>query len=262
METVAGIFQSRGEAEDAVRQLHSLGIPNDRIALLTPGMSDERVEHAVPTADSEQPGMGQAMGGTVGAAMGVAGGASLGAAAASLLVPGVGPVLAGAILGAALLGAGGTAAGVAVGGALEKELESGLPHDELYLYEDAIRKGESVVIAFFEDEGARYAAQSALANAGAKSIDEARENWWVGLRDAEALEYEATDRNFVTDEVDYRRGFESALRARGEGNGLKSAVETETNEAFRCGYDRGLSYKQSVQEKYRTYKSAQENYRR
>jgi hypothetical protein len=251
METVAGIFQSRAEAEEAVRQVHSLGIANDRIALLTPGMSDERVERAVPTDDSEQPGIGKALGGTVGGAIGFAGGASLGAAAASLLVPGVGPVLAGAILGAALLGAGGTAAGVAVGGALEKELESGLPHDELYLYEDALRKGDSVVIAFLEEAGARYAVQSALANAGAKSIDEARENWWVGLRDAEALEYETDDRNFQTDEAEYRRGFETALRTRGEDEGLKSALESETNEAFRCGYDRGLSYKKNVQEKYR-----------
>lgn len=251
METVAGIFQSRAEAEEAVRELHSLGISNDRIALLTPGMSDERVERAVPTADSEQPGMGQAMGGTVGAAMGVAGGASLGAAAASLLVPGVGPVLAGAILGAALLGAGGTAAGVAVGGALEKGLESGLPHDELYLYEDAIKKGESVVIAFFEDEGARYAAQSALANAGAKSIDEARENWWVGLRDAEALEYETRDRNFTADEADYRRGFEAALSAQRAHEAGATSLDSETNEAFKCGYDRGQAYKKSVQERYR-----------
>jgi len=102
METVAGIFSLRKDAEEAVRQVHSLEIPNDRIALLTPGMNDERVEKAVPTADSEQPGMGQAMGGTVGGAMGVAGGASLGAAAASLLVPGVGPVIAGGLLGAAI----------------------------------------------------------------------------------------------------------------------------------------------------------------
>ncbi len=121
METVAGIFSSRAAAEEAVRQLHSLGVPNDRIALLTPGMNDDRVEKAVPTADSEQPGMGEAMGGTVGGAVGVAGGASLGAAAASLLVPGVGPVIAGGILGAAILGAGGTVAGMAAGEALEKE---------------------------------------------------------------------------------------------------------------------------------------------
>jgi hypothetical protein len=251
METVAGIFQSRAEAEEAVRQLHSMGIPNDRIALLTPGMSDERVEQAVPTADSEQPGMGQAMGGTVGGAIGVASGASLGAAAASLLVPGVGPVIAGAILGAALLGAGGTAAGVAAGGALEKGLEDGLPHDELYLYEDALRKGESVVIAFLEEEGATYAAQSALAGAGARSIDEARENWWVGLRDAEALEYEKDDRNFQRDETDYRRGFEAALSAERAHEAGAVSLDSETNEAFKCGYDRGQAYKMSVQEKYR-----------
>jgi len=262
METVAGIFETRARAEEAVRQLHSLGIPNDRIALLTPGMSDARVERAVPTEDSEAAGIGQALGGTVGGAMGVAGGASLGAAAASLLVPGVGPVLAGAILGAALLGAGGAAAGLAVGGALEKELESGLPRDELYVYEHALRKGESVVIGFLEDEAVTYAAQGALANAGATSIDEARENWWVGLRDAEALEYETQDRNFAADEADYRRGFEAALQAGKEGHGLKSAVQSETNEAFRCGYERGAAYKNNVQENYRTYKSAEEKYRR
>ena len=84
METVAGIFASRGAAEKAVREINALGIPNDRIALLTPGMSDQRVEGAVPVDDTEQPGMGAAMGGTVGGAMGVAGGASMGAAAASL----------------------------------------------------------------------------------------------------------------------------------------------------------------------------------
>lgn len=252
METVAGIFQARAEAEDAVRQLHSLGIGNDRIALLTPGMSDATVERAVPTSDSEQPGMGKAMGGTVGAAMGVAGGASLGAAAASLLVPGVGPVLAGAILGGALLGAaGGTAAGIAAGGALEKELEAGLPHDELYLYEDALAKGQSVVIAFLEEEGATYAAQSALASAGATSIDEARENWWVGLRDDEALEYEVGDRNFQADEANYRRGFEAALSAERAHEAGASSLDSENNEAFKCGYERGQAYKKSVQEKYR-----------
>jgi hypothetical protein len=251
METVAGIFQSRADAEEAVRQIHSLGIPSDRIALLTPGMSDELVERTVPTADSEQPGMGKAMGGTVGAAIGVAGGASLGAAAASLLVPGVGPVLAGAILGAALLGAGGTAAGVAAGGALEKELESGLPHDELYVYEHALRQGESVVIAFLEEEGATYAVRGSLVSAGAKSIDEARENWWVGIRDDEALEYETDGRNFQADEANYRRGFEAALSAERAHEAGASALDSETNEAFKCGYDRGQAYKKSVQEKYR-----------
>lgn len=249
METVAGIFPSRDTAEQAVRELHELGIPNDRIALLTPGMSDIRVEREVPTADSEQPGMGQAMGGAVGGAMGVAGGATLGAAAASLLVPGVGPVIAGGLLGAAILGAGGTATGIAAGGALEKELESGLPHDEIYLYEDALRQGRSVVVAFVDNEAAIYSVRGVFAGAGAEGIDEARENWWIGLRDAEEAEYQASGRTFQTDEASYRRGFEAALQNRGKDSNVFAGDDQD--EAFRRGYERGQNYQKSLREKYR-----------
>jgi hypothetical protein len=256
METVAGIFQSRAGAEEAIRQLHLLGIPNDRIALLTPGMSEERVESVVPTSDTEQPGMGAAMGGAVGAAIGAAGGATLGAAAASLLVPGVGPVLALGILGAAILGAGGAATGIAAGAALEKELASGLPHDELYLYEDALRQGRSVVIAFLDDESAIDAVQNAFANAGAESIDEARENWWIGLRDAEEEHYRTTGRNFQTDEASYRLGFEDALRKRGESSAEQKSVsaaagDAESDKAYQRGYERGQAYLRSLREKHK-----------
>ena len=254
METVAGIFSSRAAAEEAVGELDSIGIPNDRIALLTPGMTDKRVDDAVPTADSEQPGMGSAMGGAVGGAMGVAGGASLGAAVASMLVPGVGPVIAGGILGAALLGAGGTVTGMAAGQALEKELESGLPHDELYLYEDALRKGRSVVVAFVDNEGAIYSTRGALVGAGAESIDEARENWWIGLRDAEEAEYQSSGRTFETDEPSYRHGFEAALNRRNESAdpaALSASHGDVDKEAFRRGYERGKSYQKSLREKYK-----------
>src|SRR6267142_5867121 len=103
MDTVAGVFNSRSGAERAIQGLRSAGIAQDRIAFLVPGETDDDVEAAVPTTETEQSGMGTAMGGTVGGAMGVAGGATLGAAAASLLVPGVGPVIAGGLLGAAIL---------------------------------------------------------------------------------------------------------------------------------------------------------------
>jgi hypothetical protein len=254
METIAGIFTSRAAAEEGVRQIHSIGIPNDRIALLTPGMSDDEVEHNVPLEDTEQPGMGAAMGGTVGGAIGVAGGASLGAAAASLLIPGVGPVIAGGILGAAILGVGGTVTGIAAGHALDKELESGLPHDEIYLYEDALRQGRSVVVVFVQDEGTVYAVRGALAAAGAEGVDEARENWWIGLRDAEATEYESSGRTFQTDEANYRRGFEEALKRRGTDSGADKVIPSPVgadNEAFRCGYERGVSYQKTLREKYK-----------
>ncbi|HYG79050.1 MAG TPA: hypothetical protein VD861_01605, partial [Pyrinomonadaceae bacterium] len=88
MSTVAGIFQSRADAERAAESLRSAGISDDRINLLTPGTTPEEVEAAVPTTETEQPGMGGALGGTVGAALGAAGGMHIGAALASLLVPG------------------------------------------------------------------------------------------------------------------------------------------------------------------------------
>jgi ADP-ribose pyrophosphatase YjhB (NUDIX family) len=255
METVAGIFRSRADAETAVQQLHSLGIPNDRIALLTPGTNIDQAEKTVPTADTEQPGMGKAMGGAVGGALGAASGATLGVAAASLLVPGVGPVLAGGILGAAILGAGGAVTGAAAGEALEEELVSGLPHDELYVYEDAVRKGRSVVIAFVESEEAKETARSVLASADAESIDAAREDWWLGLRDAEAAHYETTGRDFQSDEANYRHGFEAALRTGGapgkDAETGESPFAADADEAFRRGYARGQAYCRIVEEKYR-----------
>lgn len=250
METVAGVFKSRSDAERAIQGLRSAGITEDRIAFLVPGETDDEVEAAVPTTETEQSGMGTAMGGTVGGAMGVAGGASLGAAAASLLIPGIGPVIAGGIIGAALLGLGGAATGAAAGAALEKGLADGIPHDELYLYEDALRKGRSVVIAFADDSQSAESAHNVMAQAGAESIDAAREDWWLGLRDVEEESYRAQGGDFSSDERAYRRGFEAALHAKRWGKAYEevsselstSAREAGSEEAFRQGFKRGQDY--------------------
>lgn len=260
METIAGIFDSRADAERAVFGLDSAGIAKDRIAFLTPGTSDDRAEAAVPTTDTEQPGMGKAMGGAVGGAMGVAGGATLGAAAASLLVPGVGPVIAAGIVGAAILGVGGAATGAAAGAALEKELAPGLSRDELYLYEDALRQGRSIVIAFAEDEDAEERVHNVLAQAGAESIDAARESWWLGLRDPEEEHYQAQGGDFRHDEVSYRRGFEASLNPKRRGKSYEETAaelneayrESGTDDAFRRGYERGQHYQKTMRESYKS----------
>jgi hypothetical protein len=246
MEAIAGIFDSRADAERAVYGLRSAGIPNDRTVFLAPGTSDEGVESAVPITDTEQSGMGKAMGGAVGGAMGVAGGGTLGAAVASFLVPGVGPVIAAGVVGAALLGVGGAATGAAAGAALESGLAEGLSRDEVYLYEDALRKGRSVVIAFAQDEDAEERIHNVLAQAGAESIDAARESWWLGLRDAEEEYYQG---DFRSDEVSYRRGFEAALNPNRRGRSydetaseLNETYGEAADEAFRRGYQRGQDY--------------------
>lgn len=258
MSTVAGIFHSRSDAERAAENLRSAGISDDRINLLIPGTTAEEIETAVPTTETEQPGMGGALGGTVGGAIGAAGGMSMGAALASLLIPGVGPVLAAGIIGAALLGVGGAAAGAAAGNAMEENIE-GLPVDEVYVYEDALRKGHSVVIAVAEDEERAEAARNVLGQAGAESVDAAREDWWVGLRDAEEAEYSETGSDFKADEPVYRRGFEAAQHPHLRGRSYDDVQERlrelhrDTFEAapFRRGYERGQDYQRTLREKYK-----------
>jgi hypothetical protein len=256
METIVGIFAARADAERARLQLHSLGINSDRITTLTPDTTDRQIQTSVRTSDSESPGMGGALGGTVGGALGAATGASLAAAATSLFVPGVGPILAAGVVGAALMGAGGALAGVVVGGALEHSLAKGLPHDELFVYEDALRKGHSVLIVTAEDGPEAERVRGVLTQAGAESIDAARESWWLGLRGAEQEKYEG---DFERDEFNYRLGFEVALRPWLRGKSLDEATadlnQLEKNlfsdKAFRCGYARGQFHQRSLEEKYK-----------
>ena len=151
MQAVTGVFRSQDQAENAVKQLKSLGIPDNRIGIVRPGSQSERLESGVPVTDTEDPGMGRAMGAAVGGAMGAAGGATAGLAVASLMVPGIGPLLAFGMVGAALLGTVGAAAGSAVGDNVEEQLGEGIPHEDVYLYEDALRHGHTVLIAYTEE---------------------------------------------------------------------------------------------------------------
>ncbi len=252
METIVGIFTSLEKARGAIKQLKSLGILDQRLVLLTPGSNASEAEAEVRTIDAEAPGIGQALGATVGGAMGVAGGYTLGAAAASLMVPGVGPIIAAGILSAAILGIGGAATGAAVGESMEENIDVGLPHDETFIYEDALRKGRSVLIAFVDDE-LEDRVRNVLAQSGAESIDSAREEWWVGLRDAEEEQYQAQGRDFKTAEVSYRRGFEAALNRRYRGKSSEEVAPefdgASSDEAFRRGYERGQAYQNDLETK-------------
>jgi hypothetical protein len=259
MQSIVGIFNSLADARRAAAILKSSGIAEDRISVLSPHTSETEFEAQVPTSEAEQPGMGRAVGGTVGAALGVAGGASAGAAVATLLVPGVGPVLALGLLGAAILGAGGAAAGAMAGGAFEKAIDQGLPRDELYVYEDALRRGRSVVVAFADDEQIAENARAELMRDGAETVDAAREEWWIGLRGAEQEHYTSQGGDFKVDEAKYRLGFEAALHPECRGKSCADADEKlkrkygadSTTPAFRQGYERGQRYLTYTAETYK-----------
>jgi hypothetical protein len=80
-ETAIGVFSSRDRAGEAAKQLRERGVPEESIILLTRSESE---------AKNSAREFGASVGGFVGGAVGM----SAGVAAATLLVPGLGPVLA------------------------------------------------------------------------------------------------------------------------------------------------------------------------
>jgi hypothetical protein len=209
MKNTVGIFEERANAEQAVERLVASGFRRDNVNLLTPahGIDDAA---AVKTTDTEQPGMGAALGSVVGAATG----ASAGMAAVAM-VPGIGPVVAAGWAAMALLGVAGALGGGIAGQAIEDSLSSGLPKDELFLYEDALRQGHSVVIALADDDAQLDVARRVLGDAGAEDLDTARERWWIGVR-REDEEYR---------EPAYREGAEAALHPDVRGKSWDDAAD-------------------------------------
>ena len=174
MEVVTGVFASRADAEEAVHELRNLGIATEKIGLITPDSRPDGIERGVPVSDTEEPGMGRAMGAAVGGAMGAAGGATLGLAVATLAVPGIGPVLAFGMIGAAVVAAFGAAAGSAVGDSVEEELGEGIPREDVFVYEHALRHGRSIIVAYATDDQADRA-REIIKSCGAEDVDELRE---------------------------------------------------------------------------------------
>jgi hypothetical protein len=257
MEIVTGVFDSEQQALNAVRELQTRGFSEKQIGYVTPDSKSDRASVRVPVTDTEDSGMGQAMGAAVGGAMGAAGGATLGLAAATFLVPGVGPVLAFGLLGATLLGATGAAIGSVFGEKIEEGLGEGIPHEDIYLYEDAMRHGDSIVIFHAHDDSQADAAGEVLKGARALDIDEVRERWWAELRDQEWTDYQSAGMDFHRDELSYRKGFEAAQHpgrrggsySESESSLRQSYNNTELDNPFRRGYERGLAYRSRLMEK-------------
>jgi hypothetical protein len=200
--------------------------------------------------------MGEAFGALAGGGIGLTGGALLMA-----LVPGVGPITAIGMLGAAVLGAAGAAIGGTLGHKMEESSTDGLPEDEIFVYEDALRQDRSVVVVLAEDKQQASLLRELLKMQGAESIDAAREQWWIGLRSTEESHYAIPGKNFAEDEEYFRRGFEAALHSRTrcmEFDQVSAAMDAaledlqhehpgaEVEEPFTQGYQRGREHYQRL----------------
>lgn len=258
MKAIAGVFQTRADAEQALGRASKAGVPAERITLLTPGTAEQenREIQSVPVDESEQPGMGKAIGALIGGGVGLTAGAMLVA-----LVPGLGPITALGLLGEAILTAAGATVGAGAGSTLENSLSRGLPEDEIFVYEDALRKGRSVVIGLAEDDAHASQLRELFNSAGAESVDAAREQWWIGLRSAEESQYPKSGRSFAEDEQFFRMGFEAAQHARtrcmefdevsAEMDAAFEEVQRQfpgrdVEEPFTHGYQRGREYYQRL----------------
>lgn len=137
-----------------------------------------------------------------------------------------------------------------MGNAADDKNNEGVPPDEIFFYEDALRQGRSVVLVLAEDHSEEQRAHKVLADAGAESLDAARKDWWLGLRNAEQEHYRALGRNFELDEDAYRTGFSSALRRECRGGSIDEEADclkwwypdVWDSEPFRRGYERGRKY--------------------
>lgn len=139
---LTGMFRDRKSSEKAYNTLQERGYAKDEINLVMTDetrkkhFSDEVEETEIGTKAAEGAGKGSAIGGTVGAVAGV-----IAAIGTSLVIPGLGIVIAGPIA-AGLAGAG---AGGLTGGIIGALVGSGIPEARAKLYESGLKEGQIVI---------------------------------------------------------------------------------------------------------------------
>ncbi|MDQ3051018.1 MAG: hypothetical protein M3Q95_09050 [Bacteroidota bacterium] len=139
---VTGMFSDRNSTESAYQSLQERGYTKDDINLVM--TEDTRKKHfsgdvedtEIGTKAAEGAGKGSAIGGTIGAITGI-----IAALGTSLVIPGLGILIAGPIA-AGLAGAG---AGGITGGIVGALIGSGIPEARAKLYEDGVKEGNIVM---------------------------------------------------------------------------------------------------------------------
>jgi len=222
-QVVVGVFRNAGAASRAKGHLLGLGLDLDRLTIFTPGLGNLLSEEE--TSDSEGEGM-----------------------TLFLFLPDVGAVSVVGALATTLLGASvaGDTATVMLG---RKSLVGLFPLDEVFVYEDALFRGCTLILVT-ADEPVASAVRQIFAAVGAESLDRAKDNWWKGIRDARRLKYISRESTILWDDPLCRLGFETAVRHAGmelsepEGEELlkRDYPGMESDDAFWPGYVEGRTY--------------------
>jgi hypothetical protein len=163
MKTVAGMFETRNDAEDAIRRLQAAGFSRDSIGV---AMTDrEELESlATDTGANDLSAEGATAGLVSGAAVGALVGIAL--VGSTIVLPGIGTMLIGGPLAAGLTGAGiGAASGGLVGGLIG----AGIPEHEAAEYSSKLERGHILVTVQAADHEVARARQI-LTEEGARTV--------------------------------------------------------------------------------------------
>jgi hypothetical protein len=162
---LTGMFRDRESTENAYRNLQERGYSKDDINLVMSNEARDRhfggdiaEQTEIGTKAAEHAGKGSAIGGTIGGIVGV-----IAAIGTSVVIPGLGVLIAGPIA-AGLAGAG---AGGLAGGVIGALVGSGIPEARAQLYESGIKEGNVVIsVKPKNEEDAEYLEKSWRSNRG------------------------------------------------------------------------------------------------
>jgi hypothetical protein len=202
--TVVGVFNSVQDAQTAVRELESAGVPRSDISVVA---NKNAVGYDTMDSVDRDKASDVVADAGIGAAIGGVGGLLLSAAGA-LTIPVIGPVLAAGPIAAALTGAG---IGAAAGGLVGALTETGVPEEHARYYAEGVRRGD-VLVTVKAQHGREDDVCDILDRNHAVDVDERVENWrergWTGWRDDQ--------KPFNEDEFRRERSYYSAPSLTGE----------------------------------------------
>lgn len=177
MRTVTGVFSSIPELQRAAAGLHEIGIPDAAISVIA-GNQENRHREYIEKSKEASTSAGAAA--WSGASFG--GGVGIVASLVALAIPGVGPIVAGGAILTVLTGLGIGAAG---GGLISTFHNMAVSHEQAPLYEEAVRRGELLLVAQVDDDVEREVADLMKAN-GARDLEDMADTWrmqgWTGAK--------------------------------------------------------------------------------
>ena len=142
MQTITKVYDRYLQAQNAVKELESEGIPSSEISLLANNSVSELHDDV---DDASETGTGAAIGAVAGGAAGLLTGLGL------LAIPGLGPVVAAGWFATTALGA---IAGGATGGIVGALVGAGVSEEHAHVYSEAVRRGGTLLSVKTPDDQA------------------------------------------------------------------------------------------------------------